>query len=254
MKILLCGKVELEWKKKPGCPPTLAYITPYFDQDNCPISPVKTYCPENEEWDGLIDWIKELDCGGGGSGNGEPDPDDPTPIEGISIGKGLERHGCVYDTTDPENPICKGTVFLCHKTIASFDADTQTTTTENTATLLYVSTDGQTIIDPYDGSEGPVEKCKPETQEEECEPYIDFFAGDSVPTDQEFHSIGVEKPKCCTVIVTTTAGRFRVGPDTKFFCPEAFRCPVKFIEMEVTGPEGADCTKENVTVTLQKLA
>lgn len=251
MKILLCGKVELEWKKEPGCSPVLKYITPYFDQDNCPISPVKTYCKDNEEWEDLLTWIKELNCGGGEAG-----PNGPGTVDAIGVGKGLEKHGCVYDRTDPENPICKGYVYLCHKSVVTVienEEGEQTTTTTDTAEMLYISADASTLIQPYAGEEGDVEKCLPSELDEECEPYIGWFPGNAVPTDQEFHAIGVEKPKCCTVIITTSAGAFRIGPYVNGMCPEVFKCPVKFISMEVTGPT-ADCTAENVIVTLQKLA
>ena len=78
-----------------------------------------------------------------------------------------------------------------------------------------------------------------------CEIKITEGTADSVDIiDQPFHSIKINKPSCCTVVLTTSAGVLTLRKPEILFGYD-FNCPITLESVEVT-----DCDPADVNVTL----
>lgn len=78
-----------------------------------------------------------------------------------------------------------------------------------------------------------------------CEIKITEGAADSVDIINEpFHSLKINKPSCCNVVVTTSAGVLTLRKPEVLFGYD-FKCPITIESVEVT-----DCDPENVYLTL----
>jgi hypothetical protein len=141
-------------------------------------------------------------------------------------------------------------VFTCVKKVTKFEPKGKLS---YTATTTYYDKFGEEIADAVETAcpikvEVLAPQVDPSTPPTACAPTISSAPADTLAGLLSGTSIGIQKPACCSLKVTTSAGEFIVTKDARAFGTDKFKCAVTVTKVEIVS---GTCNLADVIVTTQ---
>lgn len=100
---------------------------------------------------------------------------------------------------------------------------------------------------PYTGAITDLVNCASGSLTD-CNPTISSAFGDALRTLLPGHSVAIQKPACCAVKVTTSAGNFMIASGMTGYSTADFNCPVTVTAIEILS---GTCVAGDLIVTTQ---